>query len=95
MDVFATHTPSGTSVLNFAHWRQITKDGIFRAFDYGSAAANKAVYNQTTPPLWDVKNIRTKVRLYAGTYDKLADAQDVNLLWGNLSTSAKEYYKLY
>lgn len=53
MDVFIGHDPSGTSVLNMAHWRQIERDGIFRAFDYGSAAANQAAYNQTTPPVYD------------------------------------------
>lgn len=89
MDVFIGHDPSGTSVLNMAHWRQIERDGIFRAFDYGSAAANQAAYNQTTPPVYDPKNIRVKLRLYGGTYDKLADPTDLNAFWNNLSAGAK------
>jgi len=83
------HDPSGTSVMNMGHWRQILRDGIFRAFDYGTAAANTAAYNQTTPPVWDPKNIRVKLRLYGGTLDKLADPQDLNAMWGNLSSVAK------
>lgn len=50
MDVFMGHDPSGTSVTNMAHWRQLNRNGKFQAYDYGSSAKNMAVYNQTTPP---------------------------------------------
>ena len=50
MDVFMGHDPSGTSVTNMAHWRQLTRSGKFQAYDYGSTAANMAKYNQSTPP---------------------------------------------
>lgn len=46
-------------------------------------------YNQTKPPIWDLKNIRVKVRLYGGLLDKLADPYDLTNLWTNLSTGAQ------
>jgi hypothetical protein len=36
-DVLAGHDPSGTSVLNMAHWKQAFDNGKFQAYDYGSA----------------------------------------------------------
>jgi hypothetical protein len=56
-DVVAGHDPSGTSVMNMAHWKQIYDSGKFQAFNYGSAAANNQHYGQPTPPLWDVSKI--------------------------------------
>ena len=95
MDVFDGHQPSGTSTLNFIHWDQLTK-GAFKAFDYGSDAANMIAYNQTKPPVWDLsnvminlENIRIKVRLYGGLFDKLADPYDLTNLWTNLSAGAQ------
>lgn len=35
------------------------------------------------------------MRLYGGTYDKLADPADLNAFWGELGAGVKEYYKLY
>lgn len=34
-------------------------------------------YGQETPPLYDLSNIKVKVALFTGKYDKLADSQDV------------------
>lgn len=35
------------------------------------------------------------MRLYGGTFDKLADPTDLNALWSKLSPGVQEYYKLY
>lgn len=37
----------------------------------------------------DLENIRVKLRLYGGTYDKLADPTDLNAFWNNLSPVAQ------
>lgn len=36
-DVLIGHDPSGTSVMNMAHWKQMFDSGKFEAFDYGSS----------------------------------------------------------
>jgi len=47
-------------------------------YDYGSAQANVAHYNQTTPPPYDLRNMMTKVAVVYGTHDKLCSVADVN-----------------
>lgn len=43
-DVLVGHDPSGTSVMNMEHWKQIKDKKKFQAFDYGSAKENDAHY---------------------------------------------------
>jgi len=40
-DVLVGHDPSGTSVMNMVHWKQLFDHGNFMAFDYGSAKLNE------------------------------------------------------
>lgn len=68
-DVLVGHDPSGTSLLNMEHWKQMLDTGRFRAYDYGSAKENTAHYGQATPPEWNPSNIRVPLRLFAGTSD--------------------------
>lgn len=56
-DVVAGHDPSGTSVMNMKHWKQMLDSGKFQAFDYGSFGANIARYGQPVPPVWDLGRI--------------------------------------
>jgi len=39
-DVLVGHAPSGTSVLNMRHWKQLFNTGRFQAYDYGSEREN-------------------------------------------------------
>ncbi len=94
-DVLIGHDPSGTSLLNMEHWKQLLDTGTFQAYDYGSEKANNAHYGQPTPPKWDLKNIRVPMRLFAGTSDELADVQDVNTLWSLLVPQVKTHLKFY
>lgn len=68
-DVLVGHDPAGTSVQNMKHWKQMVDSGKFQAFDWGTEALNMKHYNSTKPPLWDLKNIRTKMRFFGGTSD--------------------------
>lgn len=54
-----------------------------------------AHYNQSTPPVWKLNNIRVPIRLFAGTSDLLADVEDVNHLWADLNPKYKEFYRIY
>jgi len=46
-------------------------------------------YNQTTPPIIDLKNINfPEVHLFGGNQDELANTKDFNRLFDDLSNSA-------
>lgn len=68
-DVLIGHDPSGTSVMNMAHWKQIFDSGKLQAFNYGSSRENTIHYGQPYPPSYDLSEIRVPVRLFAGTSD--------------------------
>ena len=94
-DVMVGHDPSGTSVQNMAHWKQMLDKKSFIAYDYGSAKENMVHYNQSTPPKWNLTNIRVPIRLFAGSSDLLADVTNVNQMWAELNPKYKEFYRIY
>ena len=89
------HDPSGTSVMNMEHWKQLYDHGTFQAYNYGSEEKNKVHYGQVTPPFYELRNIKIPVRLIAGTSDLLADPTDVAWLWANLNPDVKKFSKTY
>lgn len=80
VDVYATHCPAGTSVQNMLHWGQVVKHNKFQAFDWGSSDKNYFHYNQSNPPMYNVKNMSVPTALWSGGRDWLADTSDVNIL---------------
>uniref|UniRef100_A0A671QIE4 Lipase n=1 Tax=Sinocyclocheilus anshuiensis TaxID=1608454 RepID=A0A671QIE4_9TELE len=77
--VYTTHCPAGTSVQNMVHWAQAVKSSKLMAYDYGKAG-NMAHYNQSTPPLYNMRDMTVPTALWSGGQDTLADPQDVALL---------------
>lgn len=77
--VYTTHCPAGTSVQNMVHWAQAVKSSKLMAYDYGKAG-NMAHYNQSTPPMYNVRDMTVPTALWSGGQDTLADPQDVALL---------------
>ncbi|KAM3834489.1 lysosomal acid lipase/cholesteryl ester hydrolase-like [Vipera latastei] len=78
MDVYAAHSPAGTSVQNIFHWKQIKK--VFQAYDYGTKEKNMEKYNQTTSPVYKIEDIKTPIALWSGGNDLLADVRDIEAL---------------
>ncbi|XP_055281104.1 lysosomal acid lipase/cholesteryl ester hydrolase [Moschus berezovskii] len=83
--VYATHNPAGTSVQNMIHWIQVVKSHKFQAFDWGSSAKNYFHYNQSSPPLYNVKDMLVQTAVWSGGRDWLADDKDVMLLQMQIS----------
>ncbi|XP_073345327.1 gastric triacylglycerol lipase [Pagrus major] len=77
--VYTTHCPAGTSVQNMLHWAQAVRRGKLMAFDFG-AAGNMKHYNQTTPPQYNIQDVKVPTALFSGGQDTLADPKDVAVL---------------
>ncbi|XP_060795743.1 gastric triacylglycerol lipase [Neoarius graeffei] len=77
--VYTTHCPAGTSVQNMVHWSQAIKSKKLMAYDYGTAG-NIAHYNQSTPPLYNVRDMKVPTALWSGGHDTLADPKDIAVL---------------
>lgn len=85
LPVIMAHFPSGSSTKNFLHFQQFVRKEEFNNFDYGKK--NEAVYGQKTPPLYDLSKVTFPVHLYVGKYDRLADVEDSNRLFKELTNS--------
>ncbi|XP_032738939.1 lipase member N isoform X2 [Lontra canadensis] len=48
MDVYISHAPTGSSMQNILHIKQLYRSDEFRAYDWGSEAENMLHYNQET-----------------------------------------------
>jgi pimeloyl-ACP methyl ester carboxylesterase len=83
------HEPSGSSMMQFMHFKQMVlqsgKNPDFRMYDYGYFE-NKRIYGQSAPPVWNLANIKTKVRGFVGRQDNLGDVKDNSLLAARLNS---------
>jgi lysosomal acid lipase/cholesteryl ester hydrolase len=75
--VIDAHSPAGTSVQNVVHFGQLINSGLFQAYDYGSAKANRDKYGSDQAPIYDVKKMEVPVSIYYGGNDWLASPSDV------------------
>ncbi|XP_063723767.1 gastric triacylglycerol lipase-like [Symsagittifera roscoffensis] len=77
LDVYFSHTPSGTSTLNVNHYAQQVDSGVFQAYDWGSRHKNNKHYGTPTPPVYNAWNVTIPTALFHGKQDALADPLDV------------------
>lgn len=89
--VYVYHSPAGTSTKNMIHFSQMVISGEMQKYDFGSVEENMAHYNQSKPPIYDLKLIKTPVALYPSTNDWLADPEDVKYLRENLRNIVDDY----
>ncbi|XP_034050301.1 gastric triacylglycerol lipase [Thalassophryne amazonica] len=82
--IYTTHCPAGTSVQNMLHWAQAVHSGKLMAYDYGPAE-NMKHYNQSTPPHYNVRDMKVPTALFSGGHDTLADPKDVAILLTQMS----------
>jgi lysosomal acid lipase/cholesteryl ester hydrolase len=92
--VYMGHYPSGTSFKDLSHLAQNVRAKLFQQYDYGKE--NWKYYKQSTPPEYNLRNIKNKVCLFIGTDDKMATFKDNQWLISELSAAGalKNYYIL-
>ncbi len=93
-NVLLQHFPSGTSVMNLKHWRQMVNQGRYAKFDYGTAG-NLQHYGQPGSPDYNLTNINVPVHMFFGLHDSLVDATDSQILLQQLVGTPNPVYKEY
>ncbi|XP_058044314.1 lysosomal acid lipase/cholesteryl ester hydrolase-like isoform X3 [Ahaetulla prasina] len=85
MDVYMAHSPAGTSVQNLLHWKQLYNEKVFQAYDHGTKEKNMEKYNQVTPPVYKIEDIKIPVALWSGGNDLFVNIKDIQALLARLS----------
>lgn len=77
-DVYMSNMPAGAGYRNLIHYGQLVSQPVetFQRFDYGTAG-NVKRYGQSTPPHYDMGQIKFKIGIFSGSEDLLADTKDV------------------
>lgn len=91
MSTYLTHIPAGACYMDFTHYAQILNAKKFQRYDWGMNI-NKALYQQTTPPEYNLKNIDFPIALFGGSLDELADPTDVEWLNEQLGSNVIFYH---
>ncbi|XP_040831691.1 lipase member N [Ochotona curzoniae] len=92
MDVYMAHAPTGSSVQNILHIKQLYRSDEFRAYDWGSEAENMHHYNQSHPPLYDLTTMNVPTAIWAGGHDILITPRDVTRILPQIRNL--RYFKL-
>lgn len=90
LPVILGHAPAGAAVNQFFHYGQEIISGHFRQYDYGRAQ-NLIKYNRSTPPDYNLENIKVPVAVYHSQNDWLATPKDVHILLKKLTNVVKHY----
>ena len=92
MQVLVETHPGGASSNQVIHYIQLTdcNEGRFCQMDYGSKQ-NQKIYGQSSPPDYNLNNIKAPTYLYSSYNDGLCDAKDVDTLVENMPNLAGDY----
>uniref|UniRef100_A0A674KCX1 AB hydrolase-1 domain-containing protein n=1 Tax=Terrapene triunguis TaxID=2587831 RepID=A0A674KCX1_9SAUR len=83
--MYVGHSPAGTSVQNILHWRQVLHSKQLQAYDYGCKEKNMEKYNQPTPPIYKIEELKMPIAVWSGGHDLFADPKDVAALLGRIT----------
>lgn len=86
---------SSKSILHFAQLIKLSRQStIFKKYDYGNAPDNIAKYGQATPPVYDLSLIKSKIFMYLGKVDTLADPIDTSRISSHLKNADVTEYSI-
>merc|ERR550519_546293 len=92
LPVIMGHTPAGTSAKTMIHYGQSVNTGEWAGLDRGSAEANIARWNNTSPPEYQYEPVTAPVALFWGENDWLVvpeDEKDLARRLPNLVTNTR------
>ncbi|XP_021048421.1 tear acid lipase-like protein [Mus pahari] len=92
VDVYITHSLAESSTQILIHYGQATRSGVFQAYDWGSPSLNMQHYNQTTPPIYHVEDMKVPTAMFTGLKDFLSNPEDVANLVPKISNLT--YHKI-
>ncbi|XP_037580482.1 lipase lipl-1-like [Dermacentor silvarum] len=75
--VYIAHQPAGTSTKNIVHYAKNYRARNFKRYDYG-LLENQKRYGQVTPPQFPLEKVRSRIGLFRGPSDRLADPTDID-----------------
>ncbi|KAH8284661.1 hypothetical protein KR018_011152, partial [Drosophila ironensis] len=87
-------TPAGISRRQLQHFGQLINSGMFQQFDYRTPSLNAQKYGQSTPPSYQLANVRLQLQVFHGSRDVLSSPADVQRLAGELRNSRIETYQV-
>ncbi|XP_009681485.1 lipase member M isoform X2 [Struthio camelus] len=90
IDVYLSHYPDSTSLKTMLHWRQLYLTGDFKYYDYGKD--NMLHYNQTTPPFYELENMKAPLAAWYGGKDWISAPEDVNITLSRITNVAYKKY---
>nr|XP_048294815.1 lipase member N [Myodes glareolus]XP_048294816.1 lipase member N [Myodes glareolus] len=93
LDVYMSHAPTGSSIQNILHIKQLYRSDEFRAYDWGSEAENMKHYNQSRPPIYDLTAMKVPTAIWAGGHDVLITPRDVARILPQVTNL--RYFKLF
>lgn len=73
------HVPAGGSAKTIIHYVQSVKSGFFQMFDYGTIN-NIRKYGNSTPPLYDLRQVTLPLAFFTSPSDWLSTVSDVQTL---------------
>lgn len=90
MPVILSHTPAGAATDQLLHYGQLVNSGRFRQFDHGRVG-NLIRYKRTSPPDYNLNNVKARVALYHSQNDWLAVVKDTQKLARSLPNVVLNY----
>lgn len=90
LPILVGHFPAGAATNNLYHFLQLVSNDRFCAYDRGTQK-NLAKYGQSTPPDYNLANIRIPVAMYHSDNDKLIAAKDIQRVADRLSNLIENY----
>ncbi|NWH40789.1 LIPM Lipase, partial [Chloropsis hardwickii] len=96
VDVYLAHYPDSTSLKNMLHWRQVrprrnSKQPSGYTLNLCLALYRPPVF-QTTPPFYELENMKTPVAAWYGGKDWISAPEDVNITLPRISNVVYKKY---
>ncbi|EMP24621.1 Lipase member M [Chelonia mydas] len=85
LDKFCADVLSCVAGHNEQNLNMVLYSKQLQAYDYGSKEKNMEKYNQTTPPIYKIEELKMPIAIWSGGRDLIADPKDTAALLGRIT----------